>query len=128
MYTVNETYKNIEAEFKPRSKWDHGVKDTALALLDSLDMPGTVLPDHFGSRRALLPNGADNWREYSYGGCALVYNVDIAARFFTPSELRRYMADGHDASMAFRGEPMLDLQARALRQAECVISRYAREH
>lgn len=128
MYTVNETYKNIEAEFKPRSKWDHGVKDTELALLDSLDMPETVLPDHFESRRALLLNGADNWREYSYGGCALVYNVDIAARFFTPSELRRYMADGHDASMAFRGESMLDLQARALRQEECVISRYAREH
>ena len=57
-----------------------------------------------------------------------MYNVDIAARFFTTSELRRYMADGHDASMAFRGEPMLDLQARALRQAERVISRYAREH
>lgn len=89
------------------------MKDTALALLDSLDMPETVLPDHFESRRALLLNGADNWREYSYGGCALVYNVDIAARFFTPSELRRYMAEGHDASMAFRGEPMLDLQARA---------------
>ena len=68
MYTVNETYKNIEAEFKPRSKWDHGVKDPALALLDSLDMPETVLPDHFGSRHALLLNGADNWREYSYGG------------------------------------------------------------
>jgi hypothetical protein len=91
MYTVDETYKNIEAEFKPRSKWDQGVKDTALALLDSLDMPETVLPDHFGPRRALLLNGADNWREYSYGGCALVYNVDIAARFFTPSEMRRYM-------------------------------------
>ena len=29
MYTVDETYKNIEAEFKPRSKWDQGVKDTA---------------------------------------------------------------------------------------------------
>lgn len=128
MYTVNETYKNIEAEFKPRSKWDHGVKDTALALLESLDMPETVLPDHSGLRRALLLNGADNWREYSYGGCALAYDVDIAARFFTPSEMRRYMADGHDASMAFRGEPMLDLQARALKQAECVISRYAREH
>ena len=55
-------------------------------------------------------------------------NVDIAARFFTPSEMRRYMADGHDASMAFRGEPLLDLQARALSQAERVISRYAREH
>lgn len=53
MYTVDETYKNIEAEFKPRSKWDQGVKDTALALLDSLDMPETVLPDHFGSRRAV---------------------------------------------------------------------------
>ena len=128
MYTVNETYKNIEAEFKPRSKWGHGVKDTALALLDSLDMPETVLPDHFGSRRTLLLNGADNWRDYSYSGCALVYDVDIAARFFTPSEMRRYMADGHDASMAFHGESMLDLQARALRQTECVISRYAREH
>lgn len=23
MYTVNESYKNIEAEFKPRSKWGH---------------------------------------------------------------------------------------------------------
>lgn len=99
-----------------------------MALLDSIDMPETVLPEHFGSRRALLLNGADNWREYSYGGCALVYNVDIAARFFTPSEMRRYMADGHDVSMAFRGEPLLDLQARALSQAECVISRYAREH
>lgn len=43
MYTVDETYKNIEAKFKPRSKWDQGVKDTALALLDSLDMPETVL-------------------------------------------------------------------------------------
>lgn len=104
------------------------MKDTAPALLDSLDMPETVLPDNFGSRRALLLNGADNWREYSYGGCALVYNVDIAVRFFTPSEMRRYMADGHDASMAFRGDSMLDLQARALRQAERVISRYAREH
>lgn len=128
MYTVNETYKNIEAEFKSRSKWGHGVKDTAPALPDSLDMPETVLPDHFESRRALLLNGADNWQEYSYSGRALVYNVDIAARFFTTSEIRRYMADGHDASMAFRGESMLDLQARALRQAECVISQYAREH
>lgn len=128
MYTVNETYKNIEAEFKPRSKWDQGVKDTALALLDSLDMPETVLPEHFGSRHALLLNGADNWRGYSYGGFALVYNVDIAVRFFTPSEMRRYMANGHDASMAFRGETLLDLQARALRQAEYIISRYAGEH
>lgn len=104
------------------------MKDTALALLDSLDMPETVLPDNFESRRALLLNGADNWREYSYGGCGLVYNGDIAVRFFTPSEMRRYMADGHDASMAFRGGSMLDLQARAPRQAERVISRYAREH
>lgn len=89
MYTVDETYKNIEAEFKPRSKWDQGVKDTALALLDSLDMTETVLPEHFGSRRALLLNGADNWREYSYGGCALVYNVDIAARLRFP-KFRRF--------------------------------------
>lgn len=44
MHTVDETYKNIEAEFKPRSKWGHGVKDTALALLDSLDMSKRFFP------------------------------------------------------------------------------------
>ena len=59
MYTVNETYKNIEAEFKPRSKWGHGVKDTALALLDSLDMPenGSSRPLRIASRAVAKRRG-----------------------------------------------------------------------
>lgn len=128
MYTVDETYKNIEAEFKPRSKWDQGVKDTALALLDSLDMPETVLPDHFGSRRALLLNGAGQLAGIQLRRVRSRVQRGYRRQVLHPSEMRRYMADGHDASMAFRGEPLLDLQARALSQAERVISRYAREH
>lgn len=126
MKTIDETYKAIEANYQPHSKWGQGVKETALDILESLDMPNTVLPEHFGPRRSLLLNGACDWRQYSYGGCAIVYNVSIAERFFTASEMRRYMAPGHDASMAFRDESLLDMQTRALVQAERVISRHAR--
>ena len=26
----------------------------------------------------ILLNGAENWNQYSYGGCALIYDTDIA--------------------------------------------------
>ena len=126
MLTIDEIYKAIEANYQPRRKWDQGVKEAALDILESLDMPNAVLPEQFWLCHSLLLNGAPDWSRYSYGGCALVYNVSIAERFFTPSEMRRYMADGHDAGMAFCGESLLDMQTRALYQAERVILRYAR--
>ena len=44
MLTIDEIYKAIEANYQPRRKWDRGVKEAALDILESLDMPNAVLP------------------------------------------------------------------------------------
>lgn len=103
---------------KGRSAWDRGVNDYALELLDNLaDLTPDDLADPEAVRRALL-NGADTWERYSYGGCALIYDCDIAARLCTPSELRR--CKGGDLNPNSR-EIWLDVQARALFQAACSV-------
>lgn len=77
-------------ENKPaRSAWARGVKAYALELLDNLDeLTADQLADPAAVRAALL-NGAQDWKQYSWGGCSLIYNSDIAARVCTPSELKR---------------------------------------
>ena len=75
--------------FPARSTWSKGVKDYALELLDNLaELAPDNLADPEAVRRALL-NGADTWERYSYGGCSLIYDCDIAERLCTPSELKR---------------------------------------
>jgi broad specificity phosphatase PhoE len=71
-----------------------------------------------------LLNGAANWREYSYGGCALIYDADIAERLCAPSEYRR-TREGKRAPST--GESWLDVQARALGQAATLIATVAKE-
>ncbi len=103
----------IEAR-KDRSAWDKGVNAYALDLLDNLaDLTPDDLADPEAVRRALL-NGADTWERYSYGGCALIYDCDIAERLCTPSELKR--CRGGEWNLSSR-ENWLDVQARALRRA-----------
>lgn len=107
----------IEAR-KDRSAWDKGVNAYALELLDNLaDLTPDDLADPEAVRGALL-NGADTWERYSYGGCSLIYDCDIAARLCTPSELRR--CKGGDLNPNSR-ETWLDVQARALFQAACSV-------
>lgn len=107
----------IEAR-KDRSAWDKGVNAYALDLLDNLaDLTPDDLATPEAVRRALL-NGADTWERYSYGGCSLIYDCDIAARLCTPSELRR--CKGGDLNPNSR-EIWLDVQARALFQAACSV-------
>ena len=86
-----------------------------------------------GAENELLPvadlkkellNGAANWREYSYGGCALIYDGDIAERLCAPSEYRRYL-EGQRAPNA--RETWLDVQARALGQAANLIATVSKE-
>ena len=81
-----------------------------------------------GAENELLPvadlkkellNGADNWREYSYGGCALIYDGDIAERLCSPSEYRK-TREGQRAPNPW--ETWLDVQARALGQATTLIA------
>ena len=67
-----------------------------------------------------LLNGATSWREYSDGGCSLIYDSDIAERLCTPSELRRSLDGKRNPN---RRERWLDVQARALRQAAGILVR-----
>lgn len=59
-------------------------------------------------------NGARDWSEYSYGGCSLIYDGDIAERLCTPGELKRTR---HGERRPNSREGWLDVQARALSQA-----------
>ena len=103
----------IEAR-KDRSAWDKGVNAYALELLDNLaDLAPNDLRDRAIIRAALL-NGARDWQQYSYGGCALIYDCDIAERLCTPSELKR--CRGGEWNLSSK-ENWLDVQARALRRA-----------
>lgn len=59
-----------------RSAWSRGVKDYAADLLGSLrdDQPIT---------KQNLLNGANDWSQWAYGGCGLVYDSAIAKCFAT---------------------------------------------
>ena len=102
----------------PRSHWGQAVKTYALELLEGLD------DDRAPTLENLL-NGADDWRAYSYGGNALVFDADIAARLATPSELKR--AKGGVLPPNAR-EHWLGCQARALHQAAALIRRHTSAH
>lgn len=107
-----ETIKNAIENSKARSAWDKGVTLYALELLDNIrDLPEVETRKDLET--ALL-SGARDWKEYSWGGCSLCYNSDIAERLCTPSELQRRKGGEWRPS---RYEEWLDVQARALSQA-----------
>ena len=102
---------------KDRSAWDKGVTIYALELLDeikeSIDYNGKE-PETMEELKKIALNGAENWDEYSWGGCSLIYNGDIAERLCTPSELKKTQNGERRPNSR---EEWLDVQARALRQA-----------
>lgn len=103
-----------------RAAWNKGVKAYALDLLAELAELPDEIPAAPRDIKALMLNGASDWTEYSYGGCALIYDGDIAERLCTPSELRRT----HGGERRPNGrEEWLDTQARALSQAAQLIYR-----
>ena len=125
---VNTIRENI-INTKCRSAWERGVREYALELVDELDnniSAGYVDADVVASPRMLereLLSGASGWQEYSWGGCALIYNGDIAERLCTASELKR---TNYGERRPNAGEDWLDTQARALYQAARMILRFAR--
>ena len=123
MKTVNEIREAIEAK-NARSAWGRGVKEYALELLEELEMAindGYFYAEDIEApallRRQLL-NGASDWNEYSWGGCSLIYNQDIAERLCTVSELAKTRNGSRKPNAT---EEWLDTQARALFQAERLI-------
>jgi hypothetical protein len=123
MLNVNEIRAAVENE-STRSAWTKGVKVYALELVD--DLAESISGGYFDTddlespallRRQLL-NGASDWNQYSWGGCSLIYDTEIAARLCTPSELKK--THGGERNPNNR-EQWLDVQARALRMAANMV-------
>ena len=124
MSTVNkqQLLEAVSAHKHGRSAWARGVHAYAVELVEYLD-DSADLCNEWMLQKELL-NGADNWRQYSEGGCALVYDADIAERLCSPSELKR-CKDGERQPNA--RENWLDCQARALAQAAALVRRAYRK-
>jgi len=116
--TKQKLLESVAAVKYGRSAWDRGVHAYAVELVENLD-DGADLANEVMLQKELL-NGASSWREYSEGGCALIYNADIAERLCTPSELKRTKR----GMLPPNGrETWIDCQARALWQAHRLIVR-----
>lgn len=100
-----------------RSAWGRGVKAYALDLIEELECRAEYegrKPDNLNELRRWMLNGAADWTQYSKGGCALIYNGDIARRLCTASALKKTDGGRKDPNPR---EQWLDVQARALAQA-----------
>lgn len=101
---------------RDRSAWDRGVTVYAIDMLEELEIIELTAP----TVEKTLLNGAPTWHDYSWGGCSLIYDADIAERLCCPSELRR--TRGGERRPNAR-EEWLDTQARACFQACMRIKR-----
>jgi len=116
--TKKQLFAAVAAVKPGRSAWARGVKAYAVELVESLE-DSADLSNEVMLAKALL-NGADNWRQYSEGGCALVYDADIAERLCPPSALKR----NKWGMLPPNGrENWLGCQARALAQAAALVRR-----
>ena len=113
----------LVAEFPNRRAWKKGVKEYTDELLDNLEERAQSyerLPKNERELKEWLLNGAMDWSEYSYGGCSLIYDSQIAERLCTPSEFKK--KDGGRLAPNSQ-ESWLDVQTRALYQACVRITR-----
>lgn len=116
---ITTARKTIE-EMKARNAWCKGVKMYALELIDTVEdwlSYNDELPRNLIALRKIMLDGACDWHQYSWGGCSLIYDRQIAERLCTPSELKRTHNGIKDPNPS---EQWLDLQARALYHAELV--------
>lgn len=121
MLLISELRLAIEAE-RGRSAWAKAVKQYALELIEEWDENR----EFYGSpadKKALL-NGAESWSQYSWGGCSLIYNWEIAERLCSPSVYKR---SNEGERRPNSNEEWLDAQARALSQAARMIVRLAKQ-
>lgn len=129
MVTYSQLIKSIK-EIKPHSAWEKGVKAYALEFFEYPSDKGIKLSDKVPEPRILediLLNGAKDWKHYSWGGCSLVYDIDIAKTLCSPSELKKALKMDKYGITTLRkpnpSEEWLDTQARALFQAFELIKR-----
>lgn len=117
LHTESEEIRFHILQRQCRSAWDKGVTETAIELLQRVDVWKKDYKDNISSRTALrnaMLNGAKDWKAASWSGCYLIYDCEIAERFCNPSELKK--TKGGERRPNAR-EEWLDVQARALYQA-----------
>jgi len=112
----------VSAHKASRSAWARGVKAYAVELVEDLD-DSADLSNETLLEKALL-NGASSWAQYSEGGAALCYDVDIAERVCSPSELKRVRNGERNPNSR---ENWIECQARALSQAAALVRRAYRK-
>ncbi|WP_273382942.1 hypothetical protein [Enorma phocaeensis] len=110
------------ANQRARSAWERGVVAYAESTLEDLDPECELYPR---TVEKVLLNGAPSWHNYSWGGCALIYDADIAERLCSPSGLSR--SDNGRRRPNAR-EEWLDTQTRACFQAAQLVKRIACTH
>lgn len=71
----------------------------------------------------LLLNGADDWYQYSWGGCSLVYTYDLAERLLTADEFEQWKNDEFLQEKQ-DGTYFLNLQAGVLQYASSLIIKF----
>lgn len=117
-----ETARETLQSASQRSAWARGVRDYALDLLDDLEdwtMAGDISPDQLtGDLDGILRNGAKDWKTYSWGGSALIYDGDICRRLCNNTE-KKLTRNGERRPNST--EEWLDVQARALFQASQMV-------
>lgn len=115
---IADIQKDISAH-TARSSWEKGVKSYAEELFERF-VENRHLSDNARIGKITdtdLLGGADDWRHYSYGGCAEVYDADICARLCSKAEKRKT----RDGELKLNGEDWLSVQARALQQAAQIV-------
>ena len=109
---------------KTRSAWSKGVKQYAEELCEELREAaegGYVEAWELSNRRLFekaMLNGAQDWRQFSEGGCSLIWDYDIAARLCNPTEAKR---TAYGAKAPNSRESWIDVQSRALFQAAQLV-------
>ena len=114
--TKHELLALVTATPAGRSAWSRAVHAYAVELVESL-AESDDLSNETLLRKALL-NGADDWQQYSEGGCALIYDTDIAERICSPSELKRVRGGKRNPNSR---ENWIECQTRALTQAANLV-------
>ena len=100
-----------------RSAWDSGVVKYAMELVHNVGFGEEITEKN-------LLSGAKDWKQYSEGGCSLIYDIDICHRLCTPSEIKKTKDGGHRPN---KNETWIDVQARALYQAARLIMKIKRK-
>lgn len=81
---------DIFKEKEERSQWNKGINEYAIDILERYaDLNNTSTMPSLKNLQEELLIGAPNWKQYSYGGCALINRYDITERLFTQNQRKK---------------------------------------